>query len=572
MASSGTATYRASSARRWAWLLAVLGLFGALWLGAGGAPAAAQAPVPTESGPQPPVEEEHGPCDVSFGPADWICDRTVGQIGDVIVGGAESALRAVVSFVVDGAAWLLEQLAEIIDDSTRPNVTSGWFQGAYRDMTAVAVLGLLPFLLLAIVQAVIRQDGGSLLRSVAYVPVAALGTGAAVVVVDMLVTITDALSAWISQSLGADLTAFATGLGTAVLALSAPTGGTVALFAGLIAAGMVAFTTFVIWIELLLRQAAIYVAVLFLPLGFMALVWPATAHWLRRLVQGLVAIILSKFVIMAVMALAATAMDAEVATEGFAVVVSGAALLLLAALAPYVLLRLIPVFEAGLSSQLEGTLRRPTAAVSPHSGGQIARMVRARMHANGAHGAGTNGAAGGGIGGMGGNGAGPGGSEAATGGPSGGAAKVGARPAATDGNGAQAGGTGLSGAGGAAGMGTGVGAAAAGVGAAVGAVAAGVKGAKGAGEAASARGGRLVETAAGGNGSGPQEGSQSAGATAKSPVATGARPSPASPQPQPLAGTDRVEAPPPAPPLRRPPAAPGGSDGRGDAPTDGSEA
>lgn len=158
-------------------------------------------------------EDGGGPRDVSFGPADWICDRAIGQVGQVVSGGAEAALRAVVSFVVDGAAWLLEQPAGIIDESTRPNVASGWFQGAYRDMTAVAVLGLLPFLFLAIVQAVIRQDGGSLLRSVGYVPVAALGTGAAVVVVDMLVTITDALSAWIGQSLGADLTAFATGLG-----------------------------------------------------------------------------------------------------------------------------------------------------------------------------------------------------------------------------------------------------------------------------------------------------------------------------------------------------------------------
>jgi hypothetical protein len=267
----------------------------------------------------------------------------------------------------------------------------------------IATLGVLPFLILALIQAVIRQDLALMLRSTfAYVPLAAIGTAGAVVVVDLLVTLTDGLSNWIGQSIGGDLTEFATGLGTALTALTAPAGPTVAGFAALLAAGVVAFVTFVIWLELLLRQAAIYVAVLFLPLAFMAMVWPATAHWLRRLVQGLVAIILSKFVIVAVIAMAASAVDANTADEGYAVVITGASMLSLAALAPYVLLRLIPVFDAGLSSQLEGTYRRPTAATAPPArGGQIAHMVRQR------------------VGGSGGHGPGPG-SPAASGGPSGG--------------------------------------------------------------------------------------------------------------------------------------------------------
>jgi hypothetical protein len=108
----------------------------------------------------------------------------------------------------------------------------------------------------------------------------------------------------------------------------------------------------------------------------------------------LVAIILSKFVIVAVMALAAAALGepaSEVAAEGegggFGVVLAGASMLALAALAPYVLLRLIPVFEAGLSGDLEGTYRRPTAAVgSPTAGHHVLQSVRAHAgvsHANG---------------------------------------------------------------------------------------------------------------------------------------------------------------------------------------------
>ncbi len=343
--------------------------------------------APGDQQTQSPAHD--GGCDGLVWGLEHLCDGVTGTIGNgaeaVVAGGAKAALSAIVEFVVDGAGWFLGQLAGLVDRSTRPDVTAGWFQGAYRDMAAIALVGLLPFLLLAIIHGIVRQDPGQLLRSTfVFVPLAALGTGAAIVIVDMLVAITDEMSTWVGRSMGSDLSEFATGLGTAVGTLAGPSGGVAVGLAALIGAAVIAFATFVIWLELLLRQAAIYVAVLFLPLGFMAMVWPATAHWLRRLVQGLVAIILSKFVILAVMALAASALDANVAEDGYGVVVAGGALLSLAALAPYVLLRLIPVFEAGVTSQFEGTFRRPTAALAPPNvvRSQIAQMLRQRTGGN----------------------------------------------------------------------------------------------------------------------------------------------------------------------------------------------
>jgi hypothetical protein len=40
-----------------------------------------------------------------------------------------------------------------------------------------------------------------------------------------------------------------------------------------------------VWLELLLRAAAVYVAVLFLPLALAGRAWPAIAHWSPRLVR-----------------------------------------------------------------------------------------------------------------------------------------------------------------------------------------------------------------------------------------------------------------------------------------------
>ena len=49
---------------------------------------------------------------------------------------------------------------------------------------------------------------------------------------------------------------------------------------------------FALWVELLLREAAVYVIVLMLPLAFAALVWPARRIWAVRAVELLVALIL----------------------------------------------------------------------------------------------------------------------------------------------------------------------------------------------------------------------------------------------------------------------------------------
>ena len=58
---------------------------------------------------------------------------------------------------------------------------------------------------------------------------------------------------------------------------------------------------------MIIRDAAIYICVFFLPLTFVAMIWPATSRWARRLVELLVAIILAKFVIVAILSLATAA-------------------------------------------------------------------------------------------------------------------------------------------------------------------------------------------------------------------------------------------------------------------------
>ena len=142
-------------------------------------------------------------------------------------------------------------------------------------------------------------------------------------------------------------TLFLTDVGKSLSTLGAATGNpAVPLFAVFLGGLIAAIGAFFVWVELLIRSAAIYVTVLFLPFTFVAMIWPSTAKWCRRLVELLFAVIVSKFVIVAIMALAAAGLGQSRADDAFQGVLAGTALMLLAALSPLALLRLIPLAEA----------------------------------------------------------------------------------------------------------------------------------------------------------------------------------------------------------------------------------
>jgi hypothetical protein len=103
---------------------------------------------------------------------------------------------------------------------------------------------------------------------------------------------------------------------------------------------------------MVIRDAAIYIAVFFLPLTFIAMIWPATSRYAKRLVEFLIAVILAKFVIVAIIGLASAALTNSISAEGqvFERMIAGAALLVLAAWSPFALLRLIPMMEIAAAS------------------------------------------------------------------------------------------------------------------------------------------------------------------------------------------------------------------------------
>jgi hypothetical protein len=327
-----------------------------------------------------------------------------------LASGAQSLIGAVTGMLKPGS-W--DSLAD-----PSPNLSQGWFSQRMSVMLPVSTLVVLPLLLMATIGAVLHQDARRLARiwGVA-LPAAVLGGLAAVSLTSEALKATDALCSAITSGLGQDVAGVLTRVGRALVSL----GGSAPFLAALVAVVTVVGALF-IWLELLLRSAAILLAVFFVPLALAGLVWPTTAHWTKRHLELLVALIASKFVIVASLTLAVGAVGTG---SDPGTVMAGGAILLLTGFAPFVLLRMAPMIEAAAISHLEGVSRRPlhaaqrAAAVAEQplfglvmgAGGAGAAAAGVAGGAAGGGGAGPRGAGGGGGphgGGGGGGGAGPG--------------------------------------------------------------------------------------------------------------------------------------------------------------------
>ncbi len=291
-----------------------------------------------------------------------------GKLGGAVktlLGGASSAstastalgLAAIVTWVAGGARFSLDETTKVLGESTTPQLRSTWFSSRYWHIAGIAALLTLPFLFAAAIQALIHSDPALLTRAaVGYLPLAALAIAVAAPVAMLLLAATDQLCTGLSGAAGGihpSLTRAALGAGL----LSAP-------FLRFLISLVTTACALILWLELAIREAAVYVIVLMLPLAFAAFVWPARRVWAVRAVELLVALILSKLAIVAVIDLGGAALDQfPHQGGGLAAGLAGTVLVLLAALSPWAVLRLVPMSE--LASSAAGSLRGEASAGLP---------------------------------------------------------------------------------------------------------------------------------------------------------------------------------------------------------------
>jgi hypothetical protein len=275
---------------------------------------------------------------------------------------AAIGLAAIGAWVMGGAKVAMEETAKVLTHTTSPHLTTTWFSSTYWRMAGLAAVLTLPFLFAAAIQALIRSDLTLLLRAAfGYLPLAMLAVGIAAPVTMLLLAATDQMCSVISAAGGNAGARFLSHVGAAAGLVSILDGSAfLAFLIGLFAA----FGALVLWLELLIREAAVYVIVLMLPLAFAAFVWPARRVWATRAVELLVALILSKFAIVAVLTLGASALGHS-AFVGPTSMMVGLVLVILGAFTPWAVLRLVPLAEmaSGAATALHGESWRLQRAV-----------------------------------------------------------------------------------------------------------------------------------------------------------------------------------------------------------------
>ena len=390
--------------RTWAVRIAVLAalLAGVLLLAAPAA-LADPAPPPGQTQTTQPTDQG-GKCDQiqnpvtrnickagAVNPAKAVTGAVSGAAGNIVASAGDSALRSFTSAVASAGKWFLGKVGGLVNGTTSPNVVNvGWFTSQYRVMLALAVLIALPILFVSVAQSIVRADGMQAIRSAfIYLPVAGLLSAVGPALAQLLIDASDWMSSALGNGASADAAKFMNDAGAALAGLGAGTVNPAApVFGVLLGAMIVVLGAFSVWLELLLRAAAIYVSVLFLPFALAAMIWPAGWRWCKRLIEFLVAIIFAKVFIVAIINLAAAGLAHGGLGNQFEGVLAGGALLLMAAFTPVALLKLIPLAEAAVvtAGAQRAALRQATqgATALTSSSSVVSSMIQTRFRSGAA--------------------------------------------------------------------------------------------------------------------------------------------------------------------------------------------
>ncbi|MGO8862450.1 MAG: hypothetical protein ACLQRH_17060 [Acidimicrobiales bacterium] len=295
------------------------------------------------------------------------------------------------------SSWAIGGVIGAMQSTTTPDFTT-WFAGPWRAMLSVVAWLSIPILFVGVGTAVLRGDLTSVLKRGLGAPaLMAVGTAVAVPVTAGVLTLVNGCCGLLVDIAIGGNQGFGQGLShLSDFALSATVASGGSGLPGLAAALIVALAglaALVIWFVLALRGALLYLEVLAVPLALCGLYWGGTAHWIKKLVDLIVATILSQLVITMLMVLAAADLNkSQLAVNGS---VSGdmttlflaVAFLLLGSLALPMALRHVPSateHAAAAAAQIAGPGRMTymgsriagTAKTMGRSGGGSQAIVR----------------------------------------------------------------------------------------------------------------------------------------------------------------------------------------------------
>ncbi|MGW2491176.1 hypothetical protein ACWCV9_28685 [Streptomyces sp. NPDC001606] len=310
------------------------------------------APSPTPSGSPSPSPSGKYNCSVISGEAKKYCERgntTSGSKGaNVPDTSTQDPLSSLAKGCAQAASWTVDKLSKAVKDTANVDFTNQKFLQQYAIVFAASTILTLVLWLLAVAKRAVRGVPltTAISEAVGFLWLTVLASAFTPLILYTVVSATDSVTDVLAKATGDQADTF---FGTFSGALGKGNdigGGPIMLIVvslvSILAAG-------VLWLELVIRAALLYVGALLGTVVYAGLVDKNLWGHVRRWAGIMIAVILVKPVIVIVLGLAG-ALSSGHGPDAFSAVVSGLAIILLAIFASAAIYRFVPGFGDEIAS------------------------------------------------------------------------------------------------------------------------------------------------------------------------------------------------------------------------------
>ncbi|WP_241897428.1 conjugal transfer protein TrbL, partial [Brevibacterium epidermidis] len=276
------------------------------------------------------------------------------------------------------AGWLIEAMWKVFDTTTLVDVTQAGYLDVYNLLFGIGVFIVLLFFCFQLILGLIRRDPTALARAALGAGKAVLGSFVVITLAALALEIIDQLCIGIVQAAGETTATMGDKIvlltaGLTAINVNAPgVGAIVTIFL----AGLMVSAIAIVWFSLLIRKALLLIAIVLAPLAFAGAAWDATRGWIGKWAAFVLALIVSKLVLVVVFLIAITQMATPIEADLTAITepITGIVMLAIAAFAPYMVYRLIAFLgfdvynQMGMEQEAKNAMNRPVSMPSKPQG------------------------------------------------------------------------------------------------------------------------------------------------------------------------------------------------------------
>ncbi|MDX2530293.1 hypothetical protein [Streptomyces europaeiscabiei] len=311
--------------------------------------------------PSPSPSTSNNPCDLIVGEAKKYCERGAGEKGDTStlpndVTTTLDPLSSLAQGCADAASWTIDKLSTAVNDTANVDFTNPKFLQQYAVVFAASTILTLVLWLLAVAKRAVRGVPltTALSEAVGFLWLTVLASAFTPLILYTVVSATDGITDVLAKATG-DQTDTFFGTFSGALKKGEDIGGgpimlIVVSLVSILAAG-------VLWLELVIRAALLYVGALLGTVVYAGLVDKNLWGHVRRWAGIMIAVILIKPVIVIVLGLAG-ALSTDDGPNAFSAVVSGLAIILLAIFASAMIYRFVPGFGDEIAGSRNNRIMR----------------------------------------------------------------------------------------------------------------------------------------------------------------------------------------------------------------------